>query len=258
MIDKLSNIELLEKVWNSSIDGMVLSDKDGMVIKANNQYYNIYGYYENEIIAQNFAIIFPVEQRKIANQQYQEVFKSNVIPPKFESEIQRKDGTKRIVLSRAEFLFHNNEKIAILSVITDITEQKIYEKQILEQNEILKLAFENERVAWWDWDYASGEVKFSPNKATMIGYSINEFPTNVYKISDLIHPDDYDQTMKIMLEHLQGSKQFYEVIYRIKTKSSSYVYYYDFGKIIEKTKEGKPKRIFGIVFNINQQKQVEN
>ena len=257
MVDKLSNTELLEKVWNSSIDGMVLSDKNGIVIKANQQYYNIYGYSENEIVGQNFAIIFSVEQREIVNQQYQELFNCQDIPPKFESQIQRKDGTFRIVLSRIEFIYHNNEKIALLSVITDITEQKNYEKQILEQNEILKLAFDNEKVAWWDWDYESGNVKYSPNKATIIGYSVEEFPINVYKICDLIHPDDYEPTMKLMVEHLQGKKQYYEVIYRIKTKTNTYNYYYDFGKIIERTSDGKPKRLFGIVFNINQQKEIE-
>jgi len=258
MIDKLSNTAILEKFWNSSIDGMAISNNEGIVIKANSQYFNIYGFSESEIIGQNFAIIFPKEMREMANQQYKEVFNGNTIPPKFESQIQRKDGIMRTVLSRIDFLYSENQKIALLSVITDITEQKIAEKQILEQNEILRLAFENDRVAWWDWDYASGEVKFSPNKATMIGYSVDEFPTNVYKICDLIHPDDYNQTMQIMLEHLQGKAQFYEVIYRIKTKSNTYNYYYDFGKIIERASDGKPKRLFGIVFNINQQKIVEN
>jgi len=38
MKSNISNIEPLEKVWNASNDEMVLSDKNGVVLKANQQY----------------------------------------------------------------------------------------------------------------------------------------------------------------------------------------------------------------------------
>ena len=38
-----------------------------------------------------------------------------------------------------------------------------------------------------------GEVEADAKKATMLGgYSVAEFPTNVYEICALIHPDDYE------------------------------------------------------------------
>ncbi len=124
--------------------------------------------------------------------------------------------------------------------------------------ELLNLAFDNNKVAWWDWDYESGLVKFSPNKATMIGYSVEEFPTNVYKITELIHPDDYERTMTVMSQHLQSKTEFYEVAYRIKSKSNTYSYFYDYGKVIERTSAGKPKRLFGIVINIDIEREQED
>ncbi len=141
--------------------------------------------------------------------------------------------------------------------VTDITQQKKFEQLITNQNELLNLAFDNDKVAWWDWNYETGEVKYSPNKATMLGYTVSEFPVNVYQITELIHHDDYEHTMQVMEQHLRGLVPFYEVTYRIKTKSGDYIYFYDYGKIIERTQEGKPKRINGIVFNISQQKQIE-
>jgi len=212
------------------------------------------------IQAFNKTSIFPYleeSSKQVFNQFFQKVFNSSKVEY---SEINFIDTNNQIIHTKlnAQSYFDYNLKIKLCRcAVTDITRLKKYDKIIIEQNELLNLAFDNERVAWWDWDYESGEVRYSPNKATMLGYTVEEFPTQVYKITELIHPTDYEEVMQIMSNHLAGKTPYYEVTYRIRTKQGSYVYYYDFGKIIERTENGKPKRLNGIVFNINQQKQFE-
>jgi len=121
----------------------------------------------------------------------------------------------------------------------------------------LSLALEVGQIAWYDWDYESGNVIYSPAKANMLGYSVDEFPNLVYKIAELIHPDDYEATMQKMRDHLQGKTPAFEFTYRIKHKTGNYLFFYDCGKIIERTAEGKPLRLFGIVINVTQQKEQE-
>ena len=208
----------------------------------------------------NKTSIFPYleeNSKKNFNQFFKNVFKSSKVEQTEINFIDRNDKIIYTKINAQSYFDYNLKKRLCRCAITDFTKQKKNEILITAQNELLQLAFDNERVAWWDWDYTSGEVRFSPNKATMLGYSVAEFPTNVYKITELIHPSDYALTMKIMLEHLQGKTSQYEVTYRIKTKAGNYVYYYDYGKVIERTEDGKPKRLNGIVFNINEQKQVE-
>jgi two-component system CheB/CheR fusion protein len=45
-------------------------------------------------------------------------------------------------------------------------------------------------IAWWEWDLVTNKVAFDDKKATMIGYSPEEFPDDVFEICKLIHPDD--------------------------------------------------------------------
>jgi PAS domain S-box-containing protein len=125
------------------------------------------------------------------------------------------------------------------------------------ESEKLNLAFKNQLLAWWDYDVPSGHVEYSPNKVTMLGYLPEEFPNDVKKICDLLHPDDYEATMQRMRDCFSGKRPNYEVIYRIRAKSGEYFWFYDKGEIIERQPDKSPKRIFGIVFNITEQKVAE-
>lgn len=121
----------------------------------------------------------------------------------------------------------------------------------------LVLAMEMGQMAWWEWDLPSGLVTFEDKKATMLGYTVNEFPKNVYKVTELIHPDDYEMAMKAMRDYLSGKVLMYDVTYRIRTKSGGYHWYYDRGGITEYDKDGKPLKLTGIVIDMTNQKGFE-
>ncbi len=256
---KYGQLEILQLIMNNTQEIIWAIDQNYCLLFANKAYQEALkaaGGMEMLIGVNVLSDEYPKEFIDFWKINYDKCFNNETF--KTISTIPFEDGLHFIENSLSPLKDENGLNCGAIVISHDITEQKRNEKLIIGQNELLKLAFDNDKVAWWDWNYESEIVKFSPNKATMIGYSVDEFPVNVYKICELIHPDDYEKTMKIMVEHLQGKTQFYEVIYRIKTKQNTYIYYYDFGKIIERTPEGKPKRLFGIVFNINQQKQIEN
>lgn len=113
-------------------------------------------------------------------------------------------------------------------------------------------ALEMGNMAWWDWDIQSGEVAMHEKKATMLGYSPEEFPTNVYEVTKYIHPDDYEMAMKAMRDHLEGKSPVYNIKYRMKMKNGEYKLYHDKGGIIAYDKSGKPLRVVGIVMDVSE------
>jgi len=135
--------------------------------------------------------------------------------------------------------------------LQDVTAQKKYLQEITSIKNQLDLAISGANLAWWDWDVKSGVVKYHPRKAEIIGYTVEEFPNNVYKIMELVHPDDYENTMQAMRDHLAGKKELYECEYRIKCKEGGYKTFLDRGKIMERWEDGNPKRLTGIVFDIS-------
>lgn len=112
-------------------------------------------------------------------------------------------------------------------------------------------------IAWWEWNVKTGIVECDPKKATMIGYTLDEFPKDVYAICDLIHPDDYDKTMQIMTDHLEGKTPSWDATYRIRRKNGAYAWYYDRGTVTHRANDGSPLRVAGSVLKISQVKKEE-
>lgn len=145
------------------------------------------------------------------------------------------------------------------AVITflDITEVRARDIEMKSVNERLELALQMGKLAWWDWDYITGKVNFSDAKALMLGYKPEEIKDGVYDFTSMIHPDDYEETMQIMRDHLQGKRDIYEAEYRIRKKDGTYTWFYDKGGIVSRDSKDNPLRITGIVIDISEKKEHE-
>lgn len=102
-------------------------------------------------------------------------------------------------------------------------------------------------VAWWEMEMPSGAIFFSSKKTEMLGYEKAEF-FHYSHFTSLLHPDDYDETMRVMADHMAGKRSDYETIYRIKAKDGQYLTFYDKGKIVKK--DGDEMKIVGIVMKV--------
>ena len=111
----------------------------------------------------------------------------------------------------------------------------------------------------WYWHVKANNLVFNDLKITVLGYERREFPEVVgYEaFTKLLHPDDYDRVMENMRSHLYGMSPVYECSYRIKKKDGTWVWFYDRGKITKKDESGKPEIVAGIVFDISEQKKLE-
>lgn len=115
----------------------------------------------------------------------------------------------------------------------------------------LTLALWAANLAWWDWDYKSGFVAASRRKAEMLGYKPEDISPHVDAWIERIHPNDYEMAMKNMADHLKGKTPIYEVKYRLRTKKGTWKWFWDRGKIVERSDDGRPVRITGTVQDID-------
>jgi PAS domain S-box-containing protein len=120
--------ERFRAVWEATSEAMALSDPDGIVIAVNPSYCVLYGLTPEQVVGQSFAIIFPEATRAEAVEQYRAVFNDPSPAPSYEARVQHADGSERFVESRADFLTRDGERVAMVSVIRDITERKRTER----------------------------------------------------------------------------------------------------------------------------------
>ncbi len=110
-------------------------------------------------------------------------------------------------------------------------------------------------LAWWEMELPSKKVCHAEPKAEILGYSPENFD-HYEDFTELIHPDDYEDTMQAMRNHIEGRKDKYEAEYRIKKKNDEYTWFRDIGGITEK--DGEYKKVTGIVIDITERKETEN
>ncbi len=169
----------------------------------------------------------------------------------FDREVKGIDGKTYLACIRP-YRTGFNAVEGILITFVDITTLKQEQLRTTLTRNRLEAALRLGQMAWWEWDYRTGEVIFDPLKATMIGYTVEEFPTTVDGICALIHPEDYQKTMNAMSDHLKGQTPLWEVSYRIRRKEGSYALYYDRGTVSERDSSGKPLKLVGTVIRMKE------
>ena len=146
----------------------------------------------------------------------------------------------------------------IMVTFINVTKLRLAEEEKRQTQERLNEALRISNIAWWEWDIVTQKVIFDPKKATMLGYTVEEFPDNVYAITDLLHPDDYEATMNHMRAYLEGKTEEWNVIYRIKRRDGTYAWYHDRGRITARDHTGRPLKLIGTVVDVSEIKRLES
>lgn len=109
----------------------------------------------------------------------------------------------------------------------------------------------------WYWNYQENIVDFNPKKAQAIGYEPDEvpLPTGFEFFTDKVHQEDYNNIMDEMRKHLKGEIPVWEVKYRIQAKDGSWRTFYDRGTVTQRSKDGKPLFLSGIIFDITREEK---
>ena len=119
-------------------------------------------------------------------------------------------------------------------------------------------------IALWDMDVVSGDPVNPGNRFTwsdefrfMLGFSDeNDFPNLLHSWSDLLHPEDREETLKAFAAHINDhtGKTPYNIEYRLRVKNGEYRHFHAFGNTLRDA-AGVPLRVAGALMDITEKKQ---
>jgi len=140
-----------------------------------------------------------------------------------------------------------NDLVAVLTRLDGVEKLNLSARR-------LALAMEGANDGLWDWNIQTGDVYFSPRWETMLGYDVGEVEPNMSSWEKIVHPDDMDEVMAVLTEHLEGRSDQYETEHRVLAKDGSWIWILDRGKVVEWDADGNPLRAVGTHTDITEKK----
>lgn len=128
---------------------------------------------------------------------------------------------------------YKNKVISYHGYFLDITEQKKLERKLCLSENKFEMAMDSVGYGLWDWNTKTGNVFYSKNWKTMLGFNKNEVLNHVDVWKSLIHPLDKDRILTLTDKLLNNEIPIYEEEYRLKTKKGNYKWILSKGKVLE-------------------------
>ncbi len=198
------------ELFETSPDGVILTDLKGNIIECNSAIKSIAGYSPTEFIGKNFINlnIYPENGLEKLLEGYKDLLEDNKLGT-MEFPIKHKDNQINWVQVRSTLINMKGQKY-ILAVIHNVTTQKEAEETIKRSEKRYRDILETSSVGVIELDLIKNQIKYmNPKLIEIIGYKENELTENHF-LNKLIHPKD--------LRKLLDSNEKSELEFRIFDK----------------------------------------
>ena len=124
--------------------------------------------------------------------------------------------------------------------------------------ERLELALEAAGLDLWENDLITGDVVRKADKIfTELGYGKEGAITHIDDIFEIVHPDDIPLVQTAINDHLMGVTAQYRCEFRVRSRSGTWVWLANYGKITDRHENNRGRRFIGVTFNIDDRKRQE-
>ena len=109
----------------------------------------------------------------------------------------------------------------------------------------------------WDWYPEEGRLIFSPGLHSLLGYGPDEMPEVIETWKDNVHPEDLPVVLNTLQAHLEGERDRFEAIYRLRNRNGHYIWVHDRGTVVAWNDDGRPTRVTGMLHDETDARSIE-
>lgn len=212
---------------------------------------NLYEHYQSLIHPQDVERATTTVRAKLENASDHEVIDT-------EYRLKHLDGKWNWYFERVK-VFRRDEQgqvVKILIVLQDIQAKKEAEDALRKSEARLEQVITGANLGTWEWDIKAGKIKVNSYWCEMLGYNHDDCRGNLDPIVflNLLHPDEINRVWKTIRYHLFEKTDFFEMEFRMKTKSGGWKWIYDRGRVVEWDEKGDPVRATGTHMDITERR----
>ncbi|MEM5565052.1 PAS domain S-box protein [Psychroserpens sp. AS72] len=257
MIDELKDNVLFKSVFQSSVEGIMVIDNAGVIIKANPASEQMFGYNTQELINTTVENLIPNKFRKNHEShrtKYSKKPKTRSMGMGLDLWGLKKDGSQfplEISLSPTEI----DNKQYVIAFIIDITERMSAKQALLASESRMAEAQRLAHVGDWYWNIKTNDRSWSDEFYRILGLTPGDNKLNSQSVRGFIHPEDRKNTIQAINDAIKN-KTPYKHKQRIVRPDGTVRHILAKGEIIYDT-EGNPKELYGSIQDITRHKDIE-
>jgi len=173
-----------------------------------------------------------------------------------EHRIIQPNGRLIYVLAKGEMVYDNSGLLThIIGTAIDITDSKIAEQNLQNLTDRLTLALKSAAIGIWEWDIPNNILLWDERMYKIYGVDPSTSNNTYLTWANSLHPSDRANAEFSIHQALQGSKDF-DIEFRIVLPDDSIRHIKAYA-LIQRDREGKPKQMIGINFDITARKLAE-
>ncbi|MEH6446813.1 MAG: EAL domain-containing protein [Oceanospirillaceae bacterium] len=130
------------------------------------------------------------------------------------------------------------------------------QSSLQESEERYAFAMKGTEDGLWDWNVLTGEILYSLQWKSMLGYKEHEIKDNLSQWERLLHPDDLDSTISSIQEFIKNTAEKLEIEFRIRCKDGQYLNILS-RAFATQDDSGNKNRLVGTSLNITKHKRAE-
>ena len=230
--------DFVTRVLDSADVMVFVQDAGGRLISCNAEAEKL-GYPQNELLALDpFVHLVPrEEQEPVAAAQRRA--RTAATPETYECHLLTRAGERRLIRWSATNLPDaGGRRDWVLSVGTDVTEERAQQDAIARNNAIMDRAQSIAHMCYWTAQPGSSGSQwsdctftYSDNLEHVFGHSLAEIDLPLAEFIDrFVHPDDQDGMAEAYRAFFEGEDQRFAISFRLKQRDGSYRYIRDFAE----------------------------
>ncbi|WP_341476293.1 PAS domain S-box protein [Leptospira ellisii] len=255
--------DLFSSIMENTPTAVVVLNPEGEILYANPSSETILGIRSEKITSRRYdspewkSASLDGEEWKEEDQPFTQVLKTGKPVYDIRHSISTENGETRFISVNGAPVKNRNGEIQTLAfMITDITNQVLKERDLRASEDRYRTVAEQTGSIVYDYDLASGRIKWAGAVHSLTGYDPEEFQNfNVDSCQASIHPDDLPFVLSALETAMNDGERFRST-YRFRTKSGEYTFVEDRGVFLFDS-AGKPNRILGAMIDVAEKKKAE-
>ncbi|MBM4202205.1 MAG: PAS domain S-box protein, partial [Gammaproteobacteria bacterium] len=226
-----------------------------VLIEVNDTFCGLTGYRRDELVGRETRILYldQTEYERVARFKYRTGSQDGI--NEVDTRWVRKDGTAIDVVLNATPLDRQDPARGITFTVLDVTGRRRIEAALRESEEAYRLAMDATQDGVWDWDIATGAVRYSPAWFKIV--EAVPGPPHYDSWATRVHPDDWPEVQRTLSEHLAGRDTLWHREHRLRLPSGDWKWVLGRGRVVKRDKTGQPLRMVGTMADISERKAAE-